>query len=307
MKTSTPISLFVFTILCGAAVSDELPPEMKLWDGESIKHPIRYDGGETVRSPDPAPGSPSGKNRVFSYIAEPTYFLHRPERPNGVGLVVCPGGGYRDVWLDREGHDLAIQLKNFGITSMVLKYRTNSGPNDDDRAYSWKDYLPAVQTDARQAIRVFRKRAREWGVDANKVGIGGFSAGGNLALLTALFSEPKSTETRLNGMPDFAGLFYPWFRDEDYGSWIKSRMAPQSAARPVCPMFIMNARDDRATPANKCVEFYAKLLESGVNAELHIYNKGSHGFDLGNGRGHAPALWTESFVAWLRDLEFIDE
>jgi acetyl esterase/lipase len=305
-----PFPLFFATFavalfLCTPLRAADLPRELPLWKQQPMEHPIRYDVEEGVRSPKPPSGSPSGSNRVFSFVSSPTYSIHRPGEPNGVGLVICPGGGYRDVWLDREGHDLAIWLKDHGVTSLVLKYRTNSG-DDNDRAYSWEDYLPAVQADARQAIRILRKDASDLGLQPNKIGICGFSAGGNLALISTLYSEPKQTITEVSGMPDFAGLFYPWFRD-DHSQIIKSRTAPESATRGICPIFIMNASDDQVTPANKCVDFYATLLKAGVKTELHVFSKGSHGFDLGTGRGESAATWPTSFVAWLRDSNMIED
>ena len=107
-------------------------------------------------------------------------------------------------------------------------------------------------------------------------------------------------------MPDFAVLFYPWFRD-DYSQVVKRRSARDSPARAICPIFIMNASDDQMTPADKCVDFYATLLEAGVKTELHVFSKGSHGFDLGTGRGESAAIWPTSFVGWLRDSNMIQD
>ena len=307
MKILPPlfIAIAIAMFFAVSVQAADLPPESPLWATTPARHAIRYDRPEQVRAPDPPPGSPSGQNRVFSYISTPTYSIHRPDKPNGVGLVICPGGGYRDVWLDREGHDLAIWLKAHGVTSLVLKYRTNSG-DDNTQTYSWADYLPAVQADARQAIRILRRDAVKFGLQPNKIGICGFSAGGNLALISALDLEAERPNAELSGMPDFAGLFYPWFR-EDYSQIVNSRMASESTAGEICPMFLMNASDDRATPASKCVDFYALLLEAGVKAELHVFGKGSHGFDLGTGRGESAATWPISFVAWLRDSQLIEE
>ena len=121
--------------LCTAAFSAELPEEKPLWPAAGFENPIRYDVKETVKPNRASRGSPSGSNRVFSLVAEPTYSIHQAAKAQatGVGLVICPGGGYRDVWLDREGHDLALWLKGRGITSLVLKYRTNNGGQGEDR------------------------------------------------------------------------------------------------------------------------------------------------------------------------------
>ena len=293
------------TALLGKPLSAvELPSKMPLWENGSPEYPIRLDVEEQVRSHKAQPGSPTGQNRAFSSVSLPTYSIHRPEKPNGVGLVICPGGGFRDIWIDREGHDLAIWLKDHGVTSLVLKYRTR--PVEIASKEMWQDYQDAVQADGRQAIRILREQANELGLDPHRIGICGFSAGGHLAISCALYGAPKTRESKTSGMPDFAGLFYPGI-PEGVEQAIESRSAPASATRPLCPMFIVNARVDKLTPADKCVEFYASMLKAGVNAELHIFSKGSHGFGMGKGRGESTALWPTSFVAWLHDCGMIED
>ncbi len=281
----------------------ELPPESPLWKNGPPEHPIRLEVEEQVRSHRSQPGSASGKNRAFSSVSTPTYSIHRPEKPNGVGLVICPGGGFRDVWIDREGHDLAIWLKDHGVTSLVLKYRTR--PTEMTSREMWQNYQNAVQADGRQAIRILREQAKNLGLDPHKIGICGFSAGGHLAISCTLHGEPKTVERKVSGMPDFTGLFYPGIPEGALEA-ITTRSAPQSQIRPIGPMFIVNARVDKLTPADKCVDFYAALLKAGVNAELHIFSKGSHGFGMGEGRGESTALWPTSFVAWLNDCGMMD-
>lgn len=282
-------------------VAVELPDSQPLYE-KDFKSEIRYPGGEKVRETSARQGAPSGRNRVFTDVETPTYFLHQadPAKATGLGLVICPGGGYRDVWLDREGHDLAIWLKQFGITSLVLKYRTNGkGDADqrgdaDGRRVAWDQYMPAVVSDARQAVRVLRSRAKELKIDSERIGICGFSAGGNLAMsLYLLGGEPLKSP--ISGEPNFAGLFYPWFRTDAYQAISNyGQLADRE-------LFIMNAADDTVTPTDKCLDFYQRLYERGARPELHIVNKGGHGFDLGDGRGASTALWKKSFVAWLKD------
>jgi len=113
---------------------------------------------------------------------------------------------------------------------------------------------------------------------------------------------PKSK----SGPPNFAGLFYPGIPD-DIEQIVESRTKAEGDTPGICPFFIINARVDRLTPAEKCVGFYATLLKAGVSAELHLYGKGSHGFDLGTGRGESVAIWPTSFVAWLKDSNIIQD
>lgn len=293
------VELSLSTLLQAA----DLPPELPLWEESPPDHLIRHDVEQQVRSVPAPPGSPSGSNRAFSAVSSPTYSIHRPGNPNGVGLVICPGGGFRDVWLDREGHDLAIRLKDHGVTSLVLKYRTYVAA-DSRPANTWQNYQLAVRADARQAVRILRQKASDLGLQSGKIGVCGFSAGGHLAISCSLYPEPNSPETEVSGMPDFAGLFYPGIPD-DAVQVIETRTSAKNETPGICPVFIVNARDDPLTPADKCVEFYARLLSAGVNAELHLFSKGSHGFDLGTSRGRSVALWPTSFVAWLSDCDII--
>ena len=300
------LAVFATTLSFGTTLpAVELPPEAPLWEKGSPELAAQRDAKEEVRSLEPQAGSPSGFNRVFSSVSSPTYSIHRPQNPNGVGLVICPGGGFRDVWLEREGHDLAIWLKDHNVTSLVLKYRTFVA-SDKGPPNTWANTLRAAEEDARQAVRVLRKRAAALQLDPSKIGICGFSAGGQLALKCALYAEPKPPEGEVSGMPDFAGLFYPGIPD-DVSQVLTNRTASGATAAGICPFFIVNARDDTLTPADKCVAFYALLLKAGVNAELHVFSKGSHGFDLGTGRGMSVAIWPTSFAAWLRDCSIIQD
>ncbi len=288
--------LVVVLAMASRLLGAELPPETPLWD----KPPQKTNVKEKVRT-FKSPRTPTGLNRAFSSVSKPTYVIHRPAKPNGVGLVICPGGGFRDIWIDREGHDLAIWLKKYGVTSLVLKYRTR--PADLGKPNAWANYQKLVRTDARRAIRVLRTQAKKLGLNVNKIGICGFSAGGHLALNTALHDDPERGY-QVSGRPNFAGLFYPGI-PKDADKTLAARTAKGKAPHGICPMFIVNARVDRLTPAAKCIDFYAKLLKAGVNAELHVYGKGSHGFGMGAGPGKSKALWTKSFVAWLSDSGMI--
>lgn len=281
---------------CWAASS---PEEKPLWSPEGWQNAIRYDVAEAVQEHSSGPGSLSGRNRVCSFVSVPTYSIHEANAgtANGVGLVICPGGGFRELWIDREGHDLAIWLKARGVTSLVLKYRTNTEVEPGRRKYTTEEYQPAVIADALQAIRVLRSQAKALQLDPHRIGICGFSAGGALSAYSIFRVPPAADPNQANGQPDFAGLFYPGLRD----------IGPEVVAgtKNIPPLFIINAVDDRLTPVDRCVEFYQSLLKAGAHAELHVFSKGGHGFDMGEGHGQSVELWRESFVAWLKDGGFI--
>ncbi len=287
-------------LACGALLGASAAEERPLWGEAGLKdNPIIYLDGETSRAETPPAGSLSGRNRVFSRVSEPTYTIHRAPAAlaNGVGLVICPGGGYVDVWLDREGHDLGLWLEARGVTSLVLKYRTNARAEGGRQKFAWEVYLPAVVMDARQSVAVLRRRASELGLDPKKIGVAGFSAGGHLAFSAGYDARYWGEALREVGRPDFVGLFYPWL-------WEGFEETAARASSPP-PVFLINGGPDRVTPAAKCLDLCRVLLERKVPAELHIFGKGGHGFDLADGRGESAALWKASFIAWLQDLGFI--
>ena len=286
----------VLLLFVGATLAEPIQ-DIPLWGDRLEKNPIRYEDPDRVREPKAPEGSPSGRNRVFSRVETPTYSIHRPpsELANGVGLVICPGGGYVDVWLDREGHDLGIWLARRGVTSLVLKYRTNARGEGESAPgrYDWETYLPAVAADGREAIRIMRSQADDLGIHPQRIGIAGFSAGGHLAFTVGFDSRFQGKRQPIGGQPNFVGLFYPWLWD---GFQDVAR-----AAESIPPTFIMNGAPDPVTPASLAVELYQILLEREVSSELHVFARGAHGFDLGDGRGESAALWKVSFVAWLQD------
>lgn len=288
----------IFSAECRA----QLPELLPLWPDGMQGNPVKYKT-EKVVSNTFLQSSLSQSNRVFSCVSEPGYVIHRPEKGkiNSVAMVICPGGGFRDVWFDREGNDLAIFLAKQGITCLVLKYRTfNTG--EEGFKLDWAGYAPHVYADARQAIYILRTRAEELGIDENKIGIGGFSAGGSLSIMTALrtFQDRLPQYARFGQMstdPDFLGLFYPGL-NAGYISGVKK-------ADKFPPVFIMNGGEDTTTPAANCIELYNVLVSKKISVEMHIYSKGSHGFDSGIGRGAGIEMWRDSFIAWLKDRGFI--
>jgi acetyl esterase/lipase len=298
------LASFMVILLCHFSASAQLPKELPLWPKGIPGNPVVYKQ-EKERSSNVSKSSLSQLNRVFSCVSNPTYIIHKPKKgkANGVALVICPGGGFRDVWFDREGNEFGLWLAQQGITSLVLKYRTF---NSDAEGFtlSRKDYLPQVYADAKQAIFTLRSMAKDLGIDEHKIGISGFSAGGTLALRVALEIDEKDLPpyakfNQVNANPDFAGLFYPGL-GEDLTGFVK-----QKETFP--PVFMMNGGEDKTTPPENCIELYKVLKSKSFSAELHIYSKGGHGFDSGLDRGFAVSTWQNSFLAWLKDQGFMKE
>ncbi|UCC23500.1 MAG: alpha/beta hydrolase [Planctomycetota bacterium] len=276
----------------------DIPAEQLLWPDGIRDNPITYELQNTVRSEDYThPDAPLGTCRVYSNVSTPTYFIYRPspQKNTGVAMVVLPGGGYTDIWLDTEGHDIGLFFKERGITSLVVKYRTNSPGKDGKERMSKEEYLPAAIADSAEAIRILRSRAKQLKIDPDKIGVGGFSAGGHLALSLCLSPDEKNKQSR----PNFAFLIYPW---------IEPHFEKQvSTAENLPPMFIVNGQQDTVTPPDVCAQFYHTLCKNNVPAELHIYRKGGHGFTLGLGKGHSTVQWTGSFIAWLKDINMLKD
>jgi len=307
MKTLSRILISLFLALftgwnfnCTA----QLPQEQPLWPNGIPNNPVKYKE-EKLRTNAPLKSSLSQLNRVFSCVSIPTYIIHKPEKDkiNGVAVIICPGGAFRDVWFDREGNDLGLWLAQQGIISLVLKYRTF---NTDAEGFKLarNEYEPQVYADAKQAIYIMRSQAKELNIDENKIGIAGFSAGGRLSLKIALEMHEKELPAyanfnQTNTKSDFVGLFYPGLNPE----LISLARIKDS----IPPAFIMNGGQDKTTPADNCIELFKVLTSKHVSTELHIYAKGEHGFDSGLERGYGISTWRESFIAWLKDTGFIKE
>lgn len=296
------ILLFICIVFSNSTIAQKAK-EYPLWEKGIPNNPVQYKQ-EKVRMEAVNESSPSQMNRVFSQVWEPTYTLYKAKKDvaNGVALVICPGGGFRDVWFDREGVDFAIWLAERGITSLVLKYRTF---NIDAEGFSLERevYNPEVYADAKQAIHILRAQSEKLNIDKNKIGIAGYSAGGALSLYAALniFESqlPAYANFKENTNPNFVCPIYPGINNAIYHSIKHKAKVP--------PMFLVNGAQDELTPADKCIKLYSALLERNIPAELHIYAKGKHGFDSGIGRGHSVASWQNSFINWLKDLNFIEE
>lgn len=239
-----------------------------------------------------------------------TAYLPPEDKATGASVVICPGGGYRILAIEHEGYDFARWFSERGIAAFVLKYRL---PND--AVMEQKEIVPLM--DAQQALRIVRKRAGEWGLNARKVGIMGFSAGGHLAATAGThFGEvvggiADTTSVR----PDFMILAYPVVSMLETLTHKGSRRAllgedpslkkvyhfsnERQVTGQTPPTFIVHTTDDRAVPAENSVALYWALREHGVPAEMHIYEDGGHGFGMAEGKGDL-ASWPERLQAWLR-------
>lgn len=259
----------------------------------------------------------NGILRVSS-VQYPTMQVYLPpkEKATGTAVVICPGGGYRILAIDHEGYQIAEWLNSLGVAAFVLKYRL-----PDDRIM--KDKATGPLQDAQQAIRLVRQNAKEWGIDANKIGIMGFSAGGHLAstALTHFDQVAGGIKDETSCKPDFGILIYPVISMlNDFGhkgsrnALLGTDPSPQAIAKystqlqvtsETAPTFLVSTVDDKGVPPENSMAFFKALKDHGVPTELHIYESGGHGYGMGEGKG-SVASWTKRCEEWLLNRKLLN-
>lgn len=284
------ISMFLNSLYSFAQSNPEIP----LYSSEIEENPISHPNEETVVDSIITPLSLSHKNRVISNISIPTYQLFPALEINNkhIGVVIFPGGGLTTNWVDKEGTDLAIWLSEQGINCIVVKYRTNRKDERGKMIINMDNYKGAIYKDARTGILKMKELAANLKIDLDKIGILGFSAGGWLSERIAI----KSTEAKepIDWKPAFVGLIY-------HGNTLNNfKRIDNIAALP--PVFMAIARDDKKMPVKDIIPGLAAIVAEVNQSELHIYNKGNHGFGLGYDKGHSVFQWKNSFYSWLLDI-----
>ena len=247
--------------------------------------------------PDGAPGSEARASEPEKVEGANVCNVHNPtitpylptEGATGTAVIICPGGGHRKLCLGHEGYALAEWLQQRGIAAFVLKYRL---ARDEGSAYTIQDHAMA---DTRRAIRMVRSRSAEWGIRPDRIGIMGFSAGGELAAFSAMENDPGQPGAtdpidRASSRPDFQALIYPGTSDLF------------SAKEGMPPVFIACGYGDRPDIAEGMASLYLKYKAAGVKAELHIYANAGHGFGYKpDAKPSAAARWPDRFTEWLTD------
>jgi acetyl esterase/lipase len=256
--------------------------------------------------------SPDGYHvRAISQIQTPGFFVYRPTRPNGLGLLVIPGGGYAAEGGDRGGREIAQHFAGLGTTCFVLRYRL---PGE-----GWKNRSDVPLQDAQRAMRLIRRDAAKYAIEPSKLAAIGFSAGGHLSASLAIRHAAK-TYTPVDGAdaldarPIVAAHMYPVItmgegahagsRDKLLGDGPTSdAVAANSLDRHVAantvPSFICLAADDDVVPPfPNGITFFGKLREAKIASELHVFEAGGHGFSLHWAQGKPCSAWPGLFSAW---------
>lgn len=256
--------------------------------------------------------------RGISQISTPTIttFLADASIANGTAVVICPGGGYTHLAINKEGYKVAKWLNTLGVSAFVLKYRM---PSD----ITMKDKTIGPLQDAQEAIRLVRKNAKQWNIDHNKIGVMGFSAGGHLAstLSTQYNDKVYPLENKISARPDFSILIYPVVSMKDgitHQGSKKSLLGDNPSEELVIkysnvlqvdnttpPTFLVHASNDKAVPVENSLTYYNALKKNEVPAELHIYENGGHGFGLGVSGTNVN--WPESLKHWFLANDLIKD
>ena len=221
-----------------------------------------------------------------------TVFLPPNERATGAAVVIAPGGGFRELVFNAEGKQAAEFLNGIGVAAFVLKYRL---PKEAGSPYT----TAHVREDAYRAMRLVRSRARDWGVDPARVGILGFSAGGELASMIAYApgdGDAKAADPidRLNGKPSFQMLVYP------------GGPVPDAIPADAPPTFLLVAIDDDYGCDRTTLDLFTKLHAAKVRVEAHFLAQGKHAFNMGD-RSNLVSIktWPQRMADWLNDSGYL--
>lgn len=273
-----------------------------------------YSGAVPNSKSAPDKESAVSKDNVLriSKVSVPTLTVYKPANPNGMSVIICPGGGYSILAFDKEGTRVAEEMNKWGITAFVLKYRLPDDTTNIDRSI-------APLMDAQQAIRLVRSKAAEWGLKKDKIGIMGFSAGGHLASTAATHFKKNVDVTNKDTTsvrPDFAILVYPVISFDSTITHKGSRnnlVGAKASAETINlfsnelqvtaktpPSFLVHAGDDGGVSVENSVRYYQACIKYKVPVEMHLYPKGGHGFGMYNKT--TSDNWMERLKNWLSGL-----
>ncbi|MCU0913296.1 MAG: alpha/beta hydrolase [Planctomycetes bacterium] len=306
MRFVLMLSLVMTMCGAGAAVGAQEPAVVQVWPGQPPEEPGTI-GAEKVRmSPklERKQVEVTESTTLVTNVTRPTLTIYRPakEKDTGTAVLICPGGGYWDLYWQLEGEEVAAWLNSIGVTGIILKYRVPRRP-DEIKGEPARRPLQ----DAQRAVSLVRSKAKEWSIGPQQIGMIGFSAGGHLALATATSFERRTYEPvdevdQTSCRPDFAIAAYSgYLKVKD-----KDEIAPGFSSIPAGtgPIFLVHGGADIISPPEHSVLMYLALRKAGVPAELHVYATAAHDFSV-RPVEHPCAAWTEACANWLRYQGFL--
>jgi acetyl esterase/lipase len=277
-------------------VAPDAQPVVKPESVETDTNPKEFIGGRSVTA--------------INNVSRPTMTVYSPKGKNtGAAVVVFPGGGYEELAIDLEGTEACDWLTSRGITCVLLKYRV---PAPHSTQY-WGAYpeSPMALEDAQRTLGLVRFHAAEWHIDAHKIGVMGFSAGGHLVAATSVHSEriyaAVDAADKVSCRPDFAVAIYPGHLSFGDESLKTPKLNPDIAShitRQTPPTFILQNEDDHVDGINQSLVYYIALKNAGVPVEMHLYAQGGHAFGLRPTK-LPVSRWPELVEMWLRTIGMI--
>ncbi|MGB3774828.1 MAG: alpha/beta hydrolase [Leeuwenhoekiella sp.] len=250
-----------------------------------------------------------GRLTGVNHVTIPEMTVYQPQEANGTAVIICPGGGYGHLAIDKEGFKIAAWFNTYGITAFVLKYRL---PSDS----IMKDKTIGPLQDIQRAVRLVRHNAQKYSIDSDKVGVMGFSAGGHLASTISTHYQDKVYKDVLSvsAKQDFSILIYPVISmlegvthqgsknnllGKDAASSLADLYSNEKQVDENTPItFLVHATDDDVVPVENSLSYYKALHSYQIPTEMHIYQNGGHGFGLGNATTHDA--WPTALQAWLK-------
>jgi acetyl esterase/lipase len=278
---------FCITVLFG--VSSRLTAEplvLDLWPDGVPASGQKADSSEEVRT------NKNGILRITN-VTRPQMTVYRPDDPNGAAVLVCPGGGYKILAYEHEGTDVCEFLTEHGVTAILLKYRV---PSPRERALQ----------DAQRAIGMIHHHAEEWGVDSGRIGMLGFSAGGNLTVMTCLHGSEHTypMDEKLdveNSIPSFAIPVYPaYLVERGTEGPLLSDITVKDTSPPLC---LVHAADDPWTASGSFL-LAVEYKKHDIPCEVHVYAKGGHGFGMKK-KGLPVDAWPHRVIEWMDSMGYL--
>lgn len=284
LRTAIAATIAVCVVFTSFAFADEAPQRIPLWKDGAPGSEDRMHEPEVV----------TGTNVSNVHHPSITPYLPSKEASTGTAILIAPGGGHSKLCLGHEGDSLAKWFAERGVAAFVMRYRLCREPNSD---YTLEGH---AMDDTRRAIRMIRSNSKEWNLDPNRIGILGFSAGGELAAYSAMHPQsgnPDSSDPieRVSSRPDFQGLIYPG----------KSDTFTVSEGMP--PAFIAFGFHDREDIAFGMAKVYLKYKEANVPCEMHVYSEAGHGFGFRENNNTAAGRWPERMLEWLTDRDLLTQ
>jgi acetyl esterase/lipase len=283
--TRLGLSILLSAFFAGSAAA--APQSILLW-------PNGANGSEGKTAEESVRINENGEH-IVSGVHHPSITPYFPskETATGAAVIIAPGGGHRELWVDHEGYNVAKWLSEHGVAAFVLKYRL---AREKGSTYSIAgNELPDIQ----RATRLVRNRAAEWGIDRRNIGVMGFSAGGELAALAGTHYDNGSPDSadpieRESSKPAFQALLYPAIPHD------------LKLSKETPPVFLACGEDDRPDISRGLAELYLALKQVGVSAELHVYAGVGHGFGLRESNRPPVSGWPQLFLDWLDAEGFLE-